>query len=111
MKRRYRGLVLHIQVVHAVYQGFNLLLADLCVTVLADDAAVMLQALDVLPGNANIDKPDVDPRFLRGFFDGVLDRLYRVFNIGNNPSFYSDRRDFPVTKDLDLSKFIFPGLR
>ena len=67
----------------------------------------MLQALDVLACNSDIHIPDIDTRFLRCFLDGILDRLYRIFDVGNNTSFDSDRRNLAMAKDFDLPKFIF----
>ncbi len=96
----------HVQIVHTADKGINLFLADLSVAVRTDRAAMMLKALDMLSGNSHIDKSNIHSRFLGGFFDGIPDRLYRVFNVGNDTSFNPDRRDFAISKDLDLSEFI-----
>ena len=99
----------HVQVVHVVQQGFHILPADLIVVILTDDPAAVLQAFNVLPGNADIHVVDVHPGFVGCLFDGCFYGIDRVLDVGYHAPFHPDGFSPAVAEDLNFAVFVFPA--
>ena len=76
----------HIDFKGVVAQVFQFGLGDFGVVVVAHHYASVLQALDVLAGDAHADAVDFDARLVGGLLDGGLDGLDGVENVGDDAS-------------------------
>ena len=73
----------------------------------AGDAAVVLQALDVLPGNAHVYHSNANSGLFFGNANGAFDGVHRLVNIEHNAPRNPLRHGLAHAQNLEFTEFIF----
>ena len=98
---------LHHELVHVLDEGFNVVLADLRFKVFPGDESAVLQALDVLAGDADVDEADLGADLLLSLLNRLLDGRHGAVDVGDHATRDTHRLAAAVAEQLDFAKLVF----
>jgi hypothetical protein len=95
---------------HIVYEAVNVAIGDFSVIAFAGKNAPMLQAFDVLSGNADVYGAELHAGISLADFHGFADSANGFFDVGDHAAQYTRAFDFADSDDFEFAVRIFtPG--
>ncbi len=95
---------------HVIDNAVNVAAGDLGMVALAGQDAAVLQAFDVLAGNADVHGAKFHARIALGNLDGFADGVDRFFDVADHAAQYADAFDLADAEDFELAMVVFaPG--
>ena len=96
----------HGQLVHVFGEALEVELVNHLFGVYASDVVAVLQASNVLPGDAHHHSVDVKTAIDFGGFDGLLDRFDGLRNVHDDAALHAHARSGTVSEDFELAVFV-----
>jgi hypothetical protein len=96
---------------HVVHEAVNVAVGDFGVIAFAGQDATMLQAFDVLSGNADVYGAELHAGIALADFHGFTDGANGFFDVGDHAAQYADAFDFADSDDFEFAVRVFRPAR